>query len=1157
MLWYICIIITALVIYTVLLYGSNIYGANRSSSLSPTPRKLLYSLSFTVYGSGWIYLGLTETTNTQMWSFIPLFLGPILVFVFFHRVLVKILVISQQENVTSVPDFIAKRYGNCKPLAIIVTLLCLTAFIPYITLQLKAIEALMAILLEQKASYSFSLENYLILSILLFLGFLVVVIAGRQGSISDGQYKSLLFTSTVGALLKLVGFISVAGLACYMLYSGIEYQGTVIDLMSGLNLFKEDFLVNRLNPPELILQTIIIMMAIVCITYLFQTGITKAQKPKDLDTARWIFSLYLLIMAACVLPIIILGSLSYANTGHGYWLIDIPIHQSANLLILLITLGGFSATVGSTIVCCFALSRMIANHVFFSNPLLSSPGVSINHLQNFRYLSIILILSLTTACYLCISPTNTLSDIGWISFAGIVQLSPAMVGALYWKSANKQGVLSGLMVGIGIWCYTLLLPLLLQHDITTFSANTLLAWLQYLLPFNLSYITFCSVLALVVNFIIFAFWSLISKKRVTEHWQATKFINQNINIDDNSTLVVKLEDLIALTARFIGERNTLELFENFARKQQIPFDLASNADPEWIYYTEHLLAERLGSSTARAMVKSAIEGHEMQMEDVLLIVDEASEVLRFNRSLLQGALEHITQGISVIDKSLHLVAWNQPYIDLFDYPEGLIQIGRPIGDIIYYNAKRGMCGSKTPEEAVVTRLKWLSFGTPHKSERVFPNGRVIEIIGNPMPGGGFVTSFSDITVYRKAEQTLQEMNEHLELRVHNRTKELSKLNTALIKSKSTAEQANESKTRFLAAVSHDLMQPLNAARLFASSLTQEHLPATAKELIQHLESSLHSAEELISDLLDISRLESGRITPKNETIALNDLFTILKNELTPLAPDDITFKVHPCSLFIRSDSKLLRRIIQNFLTNAFRYGQGRVVLGARRLGDKVRVEVWDQGPGIPEDKQQMIFEEFKRLDSHQTRAEKGLGLGLAIADGFCKLLNHPINVRSWLGKGSVFSVTVPIEETPLMLDTAQIDAILEPVTKKPKASSVTILCVDNEDTILTGMKTLLSRWDCIVKTARNQEECEQVLAEGFKPQLLLIDYHLDHGHIGTDLIKWIREQLADPELPAIIISADNTQELAEELQAADLDFIKKPIKPAQLRALISLHVPLK
>lgn len=1156
MLWYICIIITALVIYTVLLYGSNIYGSSRSSSLSPTPRKLLYSLSFTVYGSGWIFLGITEISNRQLWSFLPLFLGPILVFVFFHRVLVKILVISQQENVTSVPDFIAKRYGNSRPLAIIVTLLCLTAFIPYITLQLKAVESLMGVVLEQSSSYSFSLENHLILTILLFLAFLVVVIAGKQSSVIEGQYKSLLFTSTIGALLKLVAFISVASLACYLLYSGIEFQGEVVNLSSGLSILKEDFLVHRLNPPELILQTIIIMMAIVCITYLFQTGITKAQKPKDLDTARWIFSFYLLLMGACALPIIAVGSLLHTSANYGYWLISIPIHHSSNLLILLVMLGGFSATIGSTIICCFALSRMIANHVFISNQSLSSPNISINNLQNFRYLSIILILSLTTACYLCISPNNTLADIGWIAFAGIVQLSPAMVGALYWKSANKQGVLSGLIVGIAIWCYTLLLPLLLQNDITSFSSNNVLAWLQYLLPFNLSYITFCTMLALIANFVIFALCSLISKKRVTEHWQATKFINQNINIDDH-TLVVKLEDLIALTARFIGERNTLELFENFAKKQQIPFDLASNADPEWIYYTEHLLAERLGSSTARAMVKSAIEGHEMQMEDVLLIVDEASEVLRFNRSLLQGALEHITQGISVIDKSLHLVAWNQRYIDLFDYPEGLIQIGRPIGDIIYYNAKRGMCGSKTPEEAVVTRLKWLSFGSPHKSERVFPNGRVIEIIGNPMPGGGFVTSFSDITVYRKAEQTLQEMNEQLEQRVHKRTRELSKLNTALIKSKSNAEQANESKTRFLAAVSHDLMQPLNAARLFASSLTQEHLPTTAKELIQHLESSLHSAEELISDLLDISRLESGRITPKNETIALNDLFNTLKNELSPLAPEDITFKVHPCSLFIRSDSKLLRRIIQNFLTNAFRYGQGRVVLGARRLEDKVRIEVWDQGPGIPEDKQQMIFEEFKRLDSHQTRAEKGLGLGLAIADGFCKLLNHPINVRSWLGKGSVFSVTVPIEENPLMLDTAQIDAILEPITKKIKTTSVTVLCVDNEDTILTGMKTLLSRWDCIVKTARNQEECAQVLADGFKPQLLLIDYHLDHGHIGTDLIKWLREQLNDPKLPAIIISADNTQELAEELQAANLDFIKKPIKPAQLRALISLHVSLK
>src|SRR5690606_22413824 len=274
-------------------------------------------------------------------------------------------------------------------------------------------------------------------------------------------------------------------------------------------------------------------------------------------------------------------------------------------------------------------------------------------------------------------------------------------------------------------------------------------------------------------------------------------------------------------------------------------------------------------------------GREMQVEDVVRIVDEATEVLEFNRALLQGAIENITQGISVVDKSLRLVAWNQRYLELFDYPEGLVYVGRPIVDIIRYNAVRGLCGVGDPEAHAQRRLEWMRQGNAHTSERLFPNGRVIELIGNPMPGGGFVMSFTDITEFREAEQALKEANESLEHRVSERTYELSQLNVALSDAKHVAESANQSKTRFLAAVSHDLMQPLNAARLFSAALShQEALPEDAQELVKNLDSSLRSAEDLISDLLDISRLESGRITPHCKPFALGVWLEALGAEFT-------------------------------------------------------------------------------------------------------------------------------------------------------------------------------------------------------------------------------------------------------------------------------------
>jgi len=221
----------------------------------------------------------------------------------------------------------------------------------------------------------------------------------------------------------------------------------------------------------------------------------------------------------------------------------------------------------------------------------------------------------------------------------------------------------------------------------------------------------------------------------------------------------------------------------------------------------------------------------------------------------------------------------------------------------------------------------------------------------------------------------------------------------------------------------------------------------------------------------------------------------------------------------------------------------------RRRNGQLSLEVWDRGPGIPEDKRQVIFEEFKRLDSHQTRAEKGLGLGLAIADGLCRVLGHSLEVRSWPGRGSVFSVTVPLAPalpTPAAAPSEPLRAVL---------NGTQILCVDNEDSILIGMNSLLSRWGCQVWTARNREECQALLNNGIRPHLALVDYHLDHGEIGTELMAWLRTQLGEP-VPGVVISADGRPELIAQVHAAGLEYLAKPVKPAALRALLSRHVRL-
>lgn len=250
----------------------------------------------------------------------------------------------------------------------------------------------------------------------------------------------------------------------------------------------------------------------------------------------------------------------------------------------------------------------------------------------------------------------------------------------------------------------------------------------------------------------------------------------------------------------------------------------------------------------------------------------------------------------MVDKQLRLVAWNQRYVELFNFPPDLIQVGRPIADVVRYNAELGLCGPGDIDEHVQKRVAYLRRGSPHTSSRVHPDGRVIEVQGNPMPGGGFVMSFTDITAFRDAEDALKQSNETLEARVVERTRELETLNRRLISATAKAEQASQSKSRLLAAVSHDLMQPMNAARLFASSLSEMAEEKEVQKMASHIESALGAAEDLIGDLLDISRIESGKMKAKITHFELDEVFSTLAAEFGVIAnAQGVDFRVQPPS----------------------------------------------------------------------------------------------------------------------------------------------------------------------------------------------------------------------------------------------------------------------
>ncbi|WP_085706122.1 NahK/ErcS family hybrid sensor histidine kinase/response regulator [Pseudomonas sp. B8(2017)] len=427
---------------------------------------------------------------------------------------------------------------------------------------------------------------------------------------------------------------------------------------------------------------------------------------------------------------------------------------------------------------------------------------------------------------------------------------------------------------------------------------------------------------------------------------------------------------------------------------------------------------------------------------------------------------------------------------------------------------------------------------------------------------GLVEGFvADITERKLAQQRLQQLNDELEQRVAARTDELLEANRnlqqqiaerkqiarALRDARDAAETANRSKDKYLAAASHDLLQPLNAARLLISTLRERPLPEAEKVLVERTHQALEGAEDLLTDLLDISRLDQAAVKPDVALYRLDELFGPLVSEFRTVADAaGLKLRARIGDYAISTDLRLMTRILRNFLSNACRYtDEGRILLGARRRGDHLRLEVWDTGRGIAADRLQAIFLEFNQLDVGRAADRKGVGLGLAIVERIAKILGYRIEVRSWPGRGSMFSIDVPIGEAmPLPIH----QAAPQPGAGNPLPGR-RLLVLDNEVSILESMGALLGQWGCEVVTATDQAGALLAL-QGRAPELILADFHLDHGVVGCEVVRHLREHFG-AAIPAVIITADRSDQCRRSLNKLGAPLLNKPVKPGKLRAVLS------
>lgn len=446
------------------------------------------------------------------------------------------------------------------------------------------------------------------------------------------------------------------------------------------------------------------------------------------------------------------------------------------------------------------------------------------------------------------------------------------------------------------------------------------------------------------------------------------------------------------------------------------------------------------------------------------------------------------------------------------------------------------------------------------------DGTTVDVLMNlllkPEGEGVFEGFVADITERKQSQQRLQQLNDELERRVAARTSELlesnrhlqrqieerERIEQALREARDAAESANRSKDKYLAAASHDLLQPLNAARLLISTLRERELPAAEHNLVERSHLALEGAEDLLTDLLDISKLDQAAIKPDIDVYRLEELLAPLASEFEGVAQAaGLRLRAHIIDCTVQTDFRLLTRILRNFLSNACRYTeQGGVLLGARRRGAYLELQVWDSGRGIAADQLDTIFLEFSQLNVGRATERKGVGLGLAIVERIARMLGYQVQVRSQPGRGSLFSIRVPLAEPRAAA------RILQPVVRSVVGDPLPgrrLLVVDNEAAILHSMGALLGQWGCEVITALDQQEALQAL-QGQGPELILADYHLDHGVLGCQVIRDLREHFGQ-KIPAVVISADRSDACRRDLQVLGVPLLNKPVKPGKLRAVIS------
>src|SRR3954468_9862133 len=1136
--------------------------ASHGDRLSPLQRgrasALIYPLSLAIYCTSWTFFGSVGFASRTSTDFLAIYIGPVLMIALCTPLLRRVIRLAKSQNITSIADFIAARYGKSQAVAATVAVIAIVGSVPYIALQLKAVaSSLETILSEDQAFSSMPIIGDIALIVTLAMAVFAVLFGTRQTDATEHQHGLMLAVATE-SIVKLVAFLAAGAFVTFWMFRPVELIERAMKTPEAVRAI--DYVPSIGN---FLTMTLLSFCAIMLLPRQFHVSVVENSSHAEVSRARWLFPLYLVAINLFVIPIALAGLVTFpfGAVDSDMYVLALPIEANSPLLSIAVFVGGLSAATAMVIVECVALSIMVSNDIVLPLVLQRGPATRDGNkdfgdfLLRIRRFAIFAIMVMAYFYYRALGNTQ-LAAIGLLSFAALAQLAPAFFGGLFWREGTARGAMTGMLVGFAVWAYTLFLPsflegnptglLLLQHG--PFGIEALRP--RALLGADLPPLMHGVLWSLSLNILTYIVMSLAQRPSSIERLQADLFVPNTLTPIAPTfrrwRTTVTVQDIQSTVAQYLGPERAAQAFEAFAFSHPGGLDPSAPADFELLQHAERLIASSIGAASSRLVMSLLLRKRTVSAKAALKLLDDSHAALHFNREILQTALNHVRQGIAVFDADLQLICSNAQFGEILALPPHLVQLGIPLQEILEF---MGVSEPADPieREAMLERrlVAYPTDGEPYL-ERLPDRHMVIEILTNRMPGGGFVITFTDVTPTFEAAEALERANATLEKRVRDRTEELTRLNSELALAKSAAEDASISKTGFLAPASHDILQPLNAARLYVTSLVERQNGGEDSRLVENIDNSLEAIEEILGALLDISRLDAGAMKPSITSFRIGDLMRSLEIEFGPVArAKGLRLTFVPSSLPVESDRLMLRRLLQNLISNAIKYTpHGRVLVGCRRHGTALQICVYDTGVGVPILKRGEIFKEFHRLEQG-ARIARGLGLGLSIVERLARVLNHGIALDATVSGGSFFSVTVPVAKT--ITFTSAVTSTT-PLSKTP-ISGALIVCLENDSAILDGMRTLLTAWDAaVIAVADPDAAIEAVAAAGGRVTGLLVDYHLDRGN-GVAAIRDIRRRFGE-NIPAILITADRSPHVRAAAREENIAVLNKPVKPASLRALL-------